>query len=256
MNTNPNFKSENIRKRLLITLLISSAAFLVLSSLILTPLYIQACSDVLYATTVIPELLEIVIDIVDVAAYSVCFATVIYSIFKFSFKRSVGLILLYCAYVFLKYLSNLVISSVVEGRFSPSDVIYVLIYFALDIFIFSVILLISFTFVRKYYEKREVIEKANKTLGQRTATVYEELFAAKKFFSPKNPLHCSALLTGIILSAAKILSRIRYDIYIGAPTSLADAMWMVAYYVSDILIAVIVYVISTYMFVRFEENKR
>ncbi len=259
MNTDLNLKSninEKGRKRLLLTLLISSAVFLVLSSLILTPLYIYTCSDVVYLKTVLPEILEIIIDIVDVAAYAVCFATIIYSIFKFSFKKSTGLIFIYCGYVFLKYLVNLVISSVVDGVFSPSDIIYVVIYFALDIIIFSIILLISNIFLRRYYERRATVEKANNTLGKKTDSVYDELFAVKKFFSPKNPLQCAALVTGMILSAAKLLSRIRYDIFYGAPTSLADGMWMLTYYVSDILIALIVYAISVYMFAHFEGKEQ
>ncbi len=251
-----NNVNEKKRKRLFCTLLISSAVFLVLSSIILTPLYIYACSDVVYATTAIPEILEIVIDIVDVMAYAVCFSVIIYSIFKFSLKSSVRLILVYCAYVFLKYLANLVISSIVDGVFSPSDVIYVLIYLALDIILLALILTIAIAFMRRYYENRSVIEKANNTLEKKTPSVHEDLFAAKKFFSPKNPLQCAALVTGIILSAAKILSRIRYDIYIGAPTSLADTMWMIAYYASDILIAIIVYAISLYMFAHFEAKEQ
>lgn len=258
MNTDLKLNADTTRisrKRLLLTLIVASAVFFALSSLILSPLYIYTCSDVLYATTALPEIIDIVIDIVDVAAYAVSFSIIIYSIFKFTFKKSLGLIFVYISFVILKYLANLIITSISDGVFSPDEAIYVLIYLVLEFILFGIVLILPSILIPNYYAKRAVIEKANAKLGKKTPSVHEELFTSKKFFSTKNPLHLSALVTGIILSVAKISTRILFDMYIGLPTSFADAAWMIAYYVSDILIALIVYAISLYIFAHFEAKE-
>ncbi|MBO5416238.1 MAG: hypothetical protein J6A83_06375 [Clostridia bacterium] len=259
MNTDLKLNADitkRSRKRLLLTLIVASAVFFALSSLILSPLYIYTCSDVVYATTALPEIIDIVIDIVDVAAYAVSFSIIIYSIFKFTLKKSIGLIFIYIASVALRYLANLIITTISDGAFSVDEVFYVLIYLTLDLVLFGIVLILPSILIPSYYSKRAVIEKANAKLGKKMPSVHEELFATKKIFSAKNPLHISALVTGIILSLVKIATRVWFDLYIGAPSSAADAMWMVAYYLSDILIALIVYAISLYIFAHFDAKEQ
>ncbi len=248
--------SNKTRKRLSRTLIISAAILFSLISFVLSPLYTYTCSDVLYAVTALPEIIEIVIDITEVVAYAVCFATIIYSIFKFSLGSSVKLMVTYCAAVFLKYTANLIISFIWDGAVSTPDFVYVFVYFALDAVILLTIVAFSSSFIRKYHEKRTVTKKSNNTLGKATPSIQEELFDGKKIFILSNPLHRSALAAGIVLSAIKIVTRILFDISLGAPTSVSDTLWMITYYVSDILIAIIVYAISVYMFTHFNAKEQ
>ena len=179
-----------------------------------------------------------------------------YSVFKFSLVGSVRIIIIYCVAVFLKYAANLGITLIFDGKVSAETVVYVLAYFALDSIILLAIALITASTFKKYNERRAITKKANNAIGKATLSVEEELFGGNRLFVLSNPLHRSALFTGIILSAIKIVSRILFDIAYGAPKTLSDALWMIAYYISDILIAIIVYAISLYMFTHFNEKEQ
>lgn len=248
--------SNITKKRLLRTLIVTTAILFSLSCFVLSPLYTYMCADILFAATAMPEIIEIIIDITDIVTYALCFATIVYSIFKFSLKGSVSMLVSYGIAVFLKYSANLVVTFIFDGSVSPSSAVYVLLYFALDMIILLTVALSTASIFRKYNEKRNITKKANNALGKATPSIEEELFGGNKLFVRANPLHRSALLTGIVLSAIKIVTRILFDIAYGAPTTLADALWMIAYYVSDILIAVIVYAISVYMFTHFNSKEQ
>lgn len=254
-NTNSD-TAQKTKKRLSMTLICSTAILFSLTSFVLAPLYTYTCSDVIFSVTVLPEIIEIIMDIIDVVTYAICLSTIIYSIFKFSFKGSLHLGAIYCTAVFLKYTANLVLTFIFDGTIGFNDFLYVIIYFIMDEIVLLLVSALSSSFIRKYYEKKALTEKANNRLGIKNVTTQEEVFNTSKIFSRKNPLQASALTMGVILSIIKILSRIRYDIYIGAPASVADAMWMSAYYLSDLLIIPIAYAIAWLMVSRFEKKEQ
>ena len=71
--------SDNISKRLLRTLVATATLLFSLYCFILAPLYTYMSADVLFSVTVIPEIIKIIMDIIDVLSYSLCFSTIIYS---------------------------------------------------------------------------------------------------------------------------------------------------------------------------------
>ena len=248
--------SDNISKRLLRTLVATAALLFSLYCFILAPLYTYMSADVLFSVTVIPEIIKIIMDIIDVLSYSLCFSTIIYSIYKFSLSGSVRLMIVYCAAVLLKYAANVGATFIFDGKVSLETASYVVVYFTLDAAILLTVALIAAGIFKKYKENRAYLKKANNALGKATPSVEDELFGGSKLFVRSNPLHRSALWTGIILSLIKILSRLLFDIAYGAPSSAADALWMITYYISDILITVIVYAISLYLFTHFHSKEQ
>lgn len=245
---NNDIVCKRIKKRIRTLLILSTLILFSLLSFILKPTYTFMCSDVIYSVTVWPEILEIIIDAIEVITYAISFAIIIYSIFRFSASGSRSLITTYCIIILLKYLIDTAVSFIFDGAVSLDDIVFVLIYFLFDAVILTIIVLCSARLIDSANARKNSIEKANTVLGIKNSSYDDSIFASNKFFSKSNPLQCSALIAGIVLSAAKIISRIRFDIYVGAPTSLSDAMWMVTYYISDILIALIVYAISVFMF--------
>ena len=233
-------------------LILTTAALFSLNSLILSPLYTYSCIE--FSFTVIPEIIEIVIDILDVITYALCFSIIIYSIFRFSCKGSFHITIIYCAAVFLKYTANLIITFIIDSYIGFSDLWYVLIYFILDLFLLILILSFASYFIKNYYKQKTVLEKANNRLGIKNTSVKEEIFSSGRIFSKKNPLQLSALTMGIIMSVTKILSRIRFDIYVGAPSSLSDTLWMITYYISDILIIPVMYTVAWLVFSHLEKK--
>lgn len=238
-----------------LALILSAVIFFSVQTFILNPLYVYTASNVLFSTTPIPEIIGILNDISYPVGYALCFAAVTYSIFKFSLSRSAKPISILCAAFLLRYVANYVISSIIEGGFKFSEILSaVVLPFGLDMLIFAIILALICVRIKRYYETYEQTLKANITLNKRTPSIHEDVFDEQKLISFKNPLHYSAALTGILLSAVKILTRLRYDISFGAPSGAADVIWMVAYYLSDILIAVLVYAASLLIFSYLEKK--
>jgi len=72
------------KKRLLRILIVSCTVLFSLYCFVLAPLYTHMCADIVFAVTVLPEILKFIIEIVDIIAYAVCFAAIIYSIYRYT----------------------------------------------------------------------------------------------------------------------------------------------------------------------------
>ncbi|MBO5683240.1 MAG: hypothetical protein J6S10_04585 [Clostridia bacterium] len=247
--------SERIsQKRICTALVVLALAFFFLQTFIINPLYVYTSSDVLFAVTPIPEILDILGDIIDPIGYALCFAAVSYSIFKFSAARSAKPIAILCVAFFIKWMVNYAISSIADGAITLSDIKYPILYFIFDMLIFIAVCIATSTVSKRYHERRAEIQKSNSVLGKRTPSVHEEIFEGDKLISLKNPLHFSAFFAGALLSLVKIATRVIFDIKLGAPTSVGDALWMITYYASDLLILVLVYAASLMLFSYFEKR--
>lgn len=249
--------SKYIKSVLLRYVILSALIFWGLSSLILSPLYVVTASDVLYSQTNIPEIFDLLIQICDIAVYSLCFSTIVYSIYKFKLAGSVNIIMTYCASSFIRYTINIVMTVIMDGSISASeDVIVNMLYFILDSLIALTVALISNSIFSKFKKNISVIEKANTVLRVKNESIKNILFPFTKIYCASNPFQRSALIIGIILSLIKISTRFIYDLYIGIPTSIIDGVWMAVYYISDILICAIVYLISLLVFTRLNNKDK
>ena len=214
------------KKRIRLCMILGALILFGLSCFVLSPLYVLSATNIVYSTTVLPELLDLLNTVCDIVAYAVCFSCVIYSIFLFSVKRSLHLVYIYCAAVFLKYTANVVLQVFFDGALPQlSDLAYVL-----ASFIFDVITAVVIIFIAK---------GAMKIKSQK-----ETYLPFQKLYSASNPLQRASLFTGIFLSAIRVLTRVIYDMGIGAPTDILDLLWMILYYMLDISICFIIYLLS------------
>lgn len=248
-------ETTKIKKRLARTLAIWTAILFSAYCFILAPLYTYMSSDIIFAVTVIPEILDFIMGVVDVVAYAICFSIITYSIFKLSFKASGSIMAVFCAAVFLKYSANLIVTLITDKTISYNDIASVLLFFSLDVILMFIIASISNSIIKKYYEKRSIIAKASAQLGTPCENS-TDTFLFKKTFSKDNPLQLSALIFSAIMSLVKISTRIIYDLFIGLPDSLPETMWMITYYLSDLLIIVIMYVVALFVFMCQNELDR
>ena len=79
------------------------------------------------------------------------------------------------------------------------------------------------------------------------------------FFSRKNKLMCASLFAAAVPSLLRIVGRLYYDIFFfGMPAGTADTLWMIFYYVADIALVLIGYLIIILLLNRIEarENQR
>ena len=246
-------KNTSAKKSLLRFLIISCAILFSLYCFVLAPIYTYLSSNIIYMLTVIPTLLSFVIDVVDILAYAVCFASVIYSIYLFSLKGSRSAIVTVAIAIFLKYTANFFMTLFFDGALDLNDITSVLIYYILDMVWLSVIVISTDKIFRRYYEIRASVGKAAANLSLKLGDEYE-IFPFKKLLDKNNPLQRSALVMGILMGSVHMLTRIIYDIFYGLPTTLADALWMITYYLSDIVTAFIMYVVALFIFMKYNEK--
>ncbi len=246
--------NKRIKSRLFRLLLLTCIPLFSLYCFVLAPLYTYTCADIIYAVTVIPELLGFALDIVDILAYSACFSIVIYSVYRLSLRASFGIISTVCAAIFFKYTANLVMSFILDGAVITSDIPSVVIYFALDLVWLSVITAISNAIIKRYHKKRAELNKAS-LLYLSKPDASSNAFPFKKFIDINNPLQLSALIMGAVMGGVHMGTRVIYDLFYGLPTSLADALWMITYYVSDIVSAVVMYAIALFIFMKLNDKE-
>ena len=245
MNTDATKKNK---KRVMLTFALPALILFSLSSFLIKPLYISAYSNVLYTSTALIPILEIVITIVDNLAYAICFAGVIYSIFKFTLKASFGAISVCFGIFFFKYLSAFIMDSLSYKYIDPEDITLNLLYLAIDTAKLLLITFISNGAIKKYYKNRAESEKAHVVLGKNFLSIKEELFEKKSLISLANPLHRSALISAVVILSTEIISETYYYIEMGFFNSFGSAMWMLSDYLSDVIIAAVIYSVSLLIF--------
>lgn len=225
-----------IKKKLSIILTVSISAVFLLSTLLLSPLLIITSSDVIYQGTLWPDLIELLIGICDISAYAIGFSVIIYSIYRLSSREAIRSIVIYCTAVLLKYTVNIVVTTLFESRFDISYLAWPVLYFFFDLIIVFCV----------YFIARASFKS--------TGSFQKDLLPFNTFFSSHNPLQVSVLKVGVLLAAIKIATRLVYDFSYGLPQDIIDALWMLAYYISDILICIVVYLISLLIFIKLNKK--
>ncbi len=245
MNTDIAKKSK---KRVMLTSALSTLILFALSSFLVKPLYIAASSDVVYIDTVIVPILEILINIVDNLAYAICFAGIIYSIFSFTLKKSFGLIAVSFGIFFFKYLSAFILDSFSYGYIDTQIILLNLLYLAIDTLKLLLVVFLSTIVIKRYYKSKADRECAHvkELIGKN-----EGLFNKRTILSFSNPLHSSAFISAIVILSTEIISETRYYIVMGFFKSFSYAMWMMTDYLTDIILAAVIYSVSLLIFNHF-----
>lgn len=238
---------RKIKKSLTRFQILSALILFSIYCFILCPIFTYVCNDIIYLNTLLPYILELLIELVDLAAYAVIFAIIIYSVFRFSLRNSRRFIIIFCVSAILKYTANLGVTYLFEKSIESSDISSIIIYFIFDAAIVLIMTLITNSIIKNFYQQAS----KNRAHSAKLSSV----FPFERFFASDNPLQASALASGIVLGITKILSRIIYDLYIGFPQSLIDGMWMAVYYLSDLLKILIVYVISMFVFIKLSQKE-
>ncbi len=235
---NNNF--YNITKKRIL-MFFSITAFILYSvySFLLAPLYVYLSTNILYSHTALPELVEFIYTACELAVFFIGFACIIYFIYAFGAKKSLPIVLVYSLFTLYKLLANFAMS-LITGMITSTDDISMaaytgLSYLIIELFVLALLFFIFFLIFKKSSSCRNLIPFSH-------------------MIDFKNPLQKAALAAAAIISAFKIVSRIIYDFFYGAPQSLSDFLWMVGYYTSDIFIGVIAYFTIIYFLLHFDSK--
>ena len=216
-------------------------------------LYSIVSNNIVYMNSFLMYVIEIGLQLLEITLYSVAFAFFVCAIYRYEFRSSVPFLASYVLLTALYRVASLFFELLFSGAIGPDDVSSAIVYFVLDILIATLVVVIS-CFDFKHY--RAYLKKwlKMKRLVDENATA-PALYPFEKVFSKSNPLQVCAMKIAVLLSAFKIISRIIFDLYYGAPTTLSEALIMVVYYLSDLLLGVIAYTTMLAIFARLFKNK-
>jgi hypothetical protein len=242
-NINPNElingKTKATKKRLRLCVILTTLVLFGLSCFLLSPLYVSLSSNVLYSGGFVTGLINFINNTFYIAVYAVCFSAFIYSVDKLGTKHSFALVVTYCVAVLLRYIANVIVQTFLDGVFPSFRELSPAIWGCLfDILIALAVILIA--------------HLCFKNIGKNKAK--NACLPFEKLYESSNPLQKASLLTGILLASIKVLTRVIYDIGYGAPTSILDLLRMIVYYISDVLICVIIYLASLLLIMYFDKK--
>lgn len=244
------------KKRLYRCMILTCAVLYGATSFVLSPLLVITSNNIVYATTNIPDFIGLASDMVIIGAYALSFSMIIYSVYRFNLRNSVMLAMTYCSAAFLRYTADIIITVIADGQISADDILAVMMYFFFDVALTLAVMLFINSSMKKFYRQFSAVERANAILHKEKVRARDRIFPFSKILSTKNPVQNAALKTGIMLAAVKILTRVIYDLYYGGPQNVTDAIWMAVYYLSDVLICVIVYLISLLCLSYFDKKEQ
>ncbi len=258
-------------KRLLTKLMLLFCAIPVLLNCVLVaPLRVILASNVT-SSEILGQVLIYLGDFLDLTAFSVSYALIIFSVLLLTKKHSRFVIifytLMYIANIPLKILMNIPLEGTLGSALSISlDLFYLLFYFALTMLQLLIVYIFAVTdsdkFIRRVaFERDRAKKKAKETkeskkskksslgviLDEKTKKELQ-ILPFKKMFDLGNPLLRSAFKMSLVIVGVKLISRILNDIQMGAPTSLPQVLVMIVYYLSDIIYGVIAYFMAMFVF--------
>ena len=217
---------------------------ILLNTLVIVPIYSTLEADVVYRDSAFPVAIKYVQDLFDLCAFSVAYALLIFSLLLLDKKDTKTVIIFYTSIFFAQIPLKLLMNAVVYGTLGDGlqitiDIIYLSVYFVLQMLQLLVVYVFAGTDANKYklYVSSLGTEKSSDAIEKKFILPFS------KFIDWYNPLLRSALKTSILILALKLFTRVINDVTYGAPTSIGEALLMVVYYVSDIIYGAVAYAI-------------
>ncbi len=209
---------------------------------VISPMYFRVSSDISYAKTVTPALVQYFGIVTELAAISVFYGIMIYGIYRFGISNfRLGVVIFAMATAF-KYGANVVVTWITyQGSIPtswPWDLANILFYTALELIQLWIIIAIS----------KRIISKSSKADEGSDA-----LPSAKS-----DPIVKCALVCGIITVVAKFIGRFADDAWMiilsGLPKDPMTLVFMALSYASIVVMGVICYFITVATAGRMKER--
>lgn len=209
------------------------------------PLYISLVSNVLYAGTLWPTVVDIVRELTEISVFFLSYAFLIHTWLSYGIRWLGRTTLICVGATVYRYVANLLFFYIREGGTADGEILWdvmmgVVVPALLESLQLGVVILLCFILLRRKEREREGTGDVPR--------------GPSSDISKTTVRSCVIAAAGVI-SAARVVNRVIYDIRYGAPTDVADATWMVVYYMADILIGVLGYFFMISMVTRPEKSK-
>ena len=214
-----------------------SALFLILT-FFLAPLLAYLNSDILLYSTPLPLVVDIIIKLLENAVFAVCYTLIIYSAVLYSIKNTVWLAIIYAFAALIRKAATIGLDFISGSTPDFSDYFSLGFTYLAELIQVTAIITVAVIVGNSYKAISKKRNKAATRLGD--LSLYEKLDFSP-LFSKKNPIHICAVFAGALISFVNISQRISYDVFYGMPSDLSDILTMIAYYISDVLLGLLVY---------------
>ena len=258
MNSSSNYTITDraLLKRLTILLSVSLFVLISLYVFLFAPLYIFFANDVLYMSTVLPELLSVLSSLVDIFVFGIFYGTLLYAIYRFTLKKSFHLIIIFGGAVFYKNVGNLLMTFITDGfPIDPlPDFLNTAIYLILEILQCIAVIAIGTVILTRAGMHERIRMDAAKSAGKLYTA--PEYFPFAKLVNFKNPIQKAAFWMASVPMLVKTLSRAGYDVWFtvmyGFYDGWIDILCMLLYYSLDVIgYGIVVYFIVIYILTHF-----
>ncbi len=216
---------------------------------VLSPISFKVNSDVAYEDSYMPFALETLLQLVYLAVYVVTFAFIALSAMKSS-KRGLKFLAVFAALTILRYALNIFCSYMYEGGIPASgerilsDSLDGLLTASFDIFQAAFCLAVTLWLVTKSKKRYEAALKWAKKHGDESRAEQYNTMKWSSIFGLSNPVQLSLFLSACLIALTKVGSRMIYDISLtemGVTPTAAEIPLMTAYYASDVIFGLLIY---------------
>lgn len=237
------------KKRLTVHLFVWLFAIALFYAAVCTPLSRFVLSDVLLSDTALPFLLDALLLFCNYLFYWIAFAFLLYALLRFDLRACTPLLATYTGVVVFRYLANQIADFCVFG-FPPINEFFSLYlpYCLLDVFLdlaqMGIAVWVTLTLKRGASAPEKLLSSEMPT---------------ERLWDWKRRTLRAAFLIALVPAAFRLVSRVIYDVWYGAPRGLSDLLWMIAAYLFDVACLWIGYFLIVLLINRFfmvERNAR
>lgn len=207
-------------------------------------------SNIMFSKTMLIEIAELLYQVVEIAAFFVAYAYVIYAMYQGGARHTVPYVIVYAAAISARYVVLFVLDWVCFGLKSedvPVALLFVLVNIFLELLQYALIWAIAYLNVTAFNKQVAIMQKGAARLKDTSVERERLIFPYQKIAIRQDPLRFSALLVALLVGAIRVINRMIYDFGYGAPTDLIDTLWMILYYSVDILIGVACYFVLLFI---------
>lgn len=242
---------------------IISLLLVILTSCVLSPIYMQVGNDVVFMYTAVPIILNYAILLFETMYLALVLSGVAYSAYAINIgtEKKIPCIVYPLALVFVKHTLNLLISSIIDSYIDVTfDLPVTLMLMCADALIIAMVWIIADRKSRKHFARVKKILKASKYLNTVEFDDSLDIYPFRGFFNLRNPIIIAIFSGAIIVTVSMIIQRLYADLFVlGAPSTFFEIAEMFISYLFDILLGVAGYATSyfaaSYIFLREDKNQ-
>lgn len=221
---------------LLLTAIVCAVMY-IFTQLILTPVYMLIVSDRVYQATLLPYIMDIVMSLAEIFTFGVCYSIVIYSAVMRRTRTAAAVCGIYVAASVLRRGAALGVSFMMYKFIDKRDIFNVSLPIIIETVQVFTVFLATYLAARRYRQALILYSARRGDVGQL------DIIEMNSVFDRKNPLLVGTLTSAVMLIIVNVSMRIYSDIGYGAPAGISEVLVMIAYYLSDILVGVILYTV-------------